>query len=264
MNYPQRKRWALMPLHDKQQEAIEKILSGFDGDMAKVLLEIERLLNRYMLSGTISTKNSLAFDIEFNRILQEAGYYDLVNRMVDTDYDKLFSFISEGFTAGGLALNYTTEDVKRVMALKVLQVNNFTVVGSTAGTTLRENLFKYSLSNYTAEDMQAQIMEDFKGTNLVKYSKTLANTSISEFHESMIDIGVEGLDVVWVYRGARNSRNRDYCTCILDKKAYYDDSEKNKLQRDKRRRYNCVHHFSPVTEDYAKHIGFRKSTGALC
>ena len=253
-----------MLLHEEQQLAVEAILTSFDSDMARVIAEIEKLLNRYVLSGTIDTTSALSFDIAFNNILQEAGYYDLVNRMVDTDYDELFALITEGFKDGGLAMVYKADDLQRVMALKALQVNKFSVVGSTAGTSLRENIFKYALSNYTLEDMQSQIMEDFKGTNLVKYSKTLANTSIKEFQESMIDIGAEDLDGVWVYVGVKDSNNRDFCRCVLSKNAYYDDSEKNKLKYDKDRQYNCRHRFRMVTEDYAKASGYKKSTGASC
>lgn len=253
-----------MLLHDEQQKAIESILSSFDGRMSKVISEIERLLNRYMLNTPMSSTNALKFDIEFNRILQQAGYYDLVNRMIDTDYDQLFSLITEGFSAGGLVLNYTAEDLKRVMALKALQVNQFTVIGSTAGTTLRENLFKYALSNFTLDDMQSRLLEDFKGTNLVRHSRTLANTAIKEFQESMIDIGAEGLDGVWLYVGARDSKNRDFCRCLLDKNGYYDDEDKNKLKYDPDRRYNCRHRFRMVTEDYATTAGYIKRNGASC
>ncbi len=253
-----------MLLHDEQQRAVEQILSSFDGQMSQIISEIERLLSRYLLTTPMSTTNALKFDIAFNNILQEAGYYNLVNRLVDTDYDQLFALITEGFSAGGLVMNYTAEDLKRVMALKALQVNQFTVVGSTAGTSLKENVFKYALSNFTVEDMTSKLMEDFKGTNLVKYSKTLANTAIKEFQESMIDIGAEGLTGVWVYVGVRDSQNRDFCRCVLDKKGYYDDATKNKLKYDKDRRYNCRHRFRMVTEDYATTSGYKKRTSASC
>lgn len=161
-------------------------------------------------------------------------------------------------------MSYTAEDVKRVMALKALQSNQFTVVGSTAGSSLKQNLFKYVLSDYTVDDMQRQLIEDFKGTNLVKHSGTLANTSIKEFQESMIDIGAEGLDGVWVYVGVRDSNNRDFCRCVLDKNGYFNDADKNKLKYNADRRYNCRHRFRMVTEDYAVTSGFKKMKGASC
>jgi len=249
-----------MLLHEEQQRAIEQILSNFDGRMSKVIAEVERLLNRYMLSNTINTKTALEFDMAFDRILQESGYYSLVNELIDKDYDELFSLITQGFTAGGLAVKYTQDDLSRVMALKALQSNKFNVVGSTAGTALKENLFKYALSNYTLEDMQKQLIVDFQGTNLVKYSRTLANTSIKEFQEAMIDISADGLNGVWVYVGVRDSLNRDFCAHVLDKHAYYDESDKNRLQFAPERAYNCRHRFRMVTEDYAKEEGYSKGS----
>ncbi len=212
----------------------------------------------------MSTTNALKFDIEFDRILTQSGYYDLVNRMIDNDFDELFTLISDGFAAGGVAIKYTADDLNKVMALKELVSNKFSVVGSTAGTTLRENLYKYALSNYSIEDMQSRLMEDFRGTNMVRHSKTLANTAIKEFQESMIDISAEGLDGVWLYVGVKDSQNRDFCRCVLSKNAYYDDDEKNKLKYDKDRQYNCRHRFRMVTEDYAIQSGYKKSTGVSC
>ncbi len=253
-----------MLLHEEQQRAVEQILSSYDGRMSKIISEIERLLNRYILSNQMSTTNALKFDIEFDRILTQAGYYALVNRMIDNDFDELFTLISDGFAAGGVAIKYTTDDLNKVMALKELVSNKFSVVGSTAGTTLRENLYKYALSNYSLEDMQSRLMEDFRGTNMVRHSKTLANTAIKEFQESMIDISAEGLDGVWLYVGVKDSQNRDFCRCVLSKNAYYDDDEKNKLKYDKDRQYNCRHRFRMVTEDYATPAGYKKSTGVSC
>lgn len=251
-----------MLLHNEQQKKIEQILSTFDGKMSKVVAEIERLLNRYMLSNTLNTKTALGFDMAFNEILKRAGYYDLVNQMIDSDYDELFSLVSDGFAAGGLASTYTSGDLSRVIALKTLQTNRFTIIGTTAGTSLKENLYKYVLSNYTLEDMQTQLIKDLQGTNLVKHSRTLANTSIKEFQESMIDIASDGLDGVWVYVGVRDSANRDLCACILDKHSYYNDNDKNLLQYANERRYNCRHRFRMVTEEYAKNEGYSKGSAS--
>lgn len=251
-------------LHDEQQRLVEQILSSFDGNLSKVIAQIERLLSRYILSTDLSTKNALQFDVEFDKILTQSGYYDLVNKMIDSDYDNMFALITEGFAAGGMAMQYTSADLSRVMALKALQSNQFSVVGSTAGTALKQNLFKYVLSNYTLEDMQRQLIVDFQGTNLVRHSRTLAVTSIKEFQESMIDIGADGLQGVWVYTGVRDSKNRDLCACILDNNGYFTEEQKNRLQYDPRRTFNCRHRFRMVSEDYAKETGYSKMSGSSC
>ena len=253
-----------MLLHDEQQRLVEKILSSFDGRLSQVIARIERLLNRYIISVDLSTKNALRFEVEFDKILSESGYYDLVNSMIDSDYDDMFSLITQGFAAGGLAAQFRAEDLQRVMALKALQSNQFSVLATSAGESLKQNLFKYVLSNYTLDDMQRQLMIDFRGTNLVRHSKTLAVTSIKEFQESMIDIGADGLKGVWVYVGVRDSKNRDLCACILDKNGYYTEEEKNRLQYDPRRRYNCRHRFRMVSEDYAKQSGYTKLGSSSC
>lgn len=251
-------------LHDEQQRLVEQILSSFDGRLSQVIAQIERLLNRYILSTDMSTTNALRFDIEFDRILAQAGYYDLVNKMIDTDYDEMFSLITEGFAVGGLATQFKPDDLSRVMALKALQSNQFSVLATTASETLKQNLYKYVLSNYTLEDMQRQLIVDLQGTNLVRHSKTLAVTSIKEFQESMIDISAEGLQGVWVYTGVRDNNNRDLCACILDKNGYFTEEQKNKLQYDPRRRYNCRHRFRMVSEDYAKESGYKKISSTSC
>jgi len=250
--------------HESQQKAVEKIIKDFDGNMALIILKIEKLLNRYFMSNSITGATSLEFDIAFDTILKESGYYALVNNMVDKDYNILFGMVKDGFKKGGFAIEYTANDLKKVMALKALQENKFAVFGSTAGTALKENLYRYSLSDYSVEDMASQIATDFKGTNLARHSTTLARTTAAEFQQSIIDIESEGLDGVYLYVGVLDGVTRDFCSCVLRQKAYYNKDEKNKIQSDPKRKYNCRHRLRFVTEDYAKKQGYTKSTGLSC
>ena len=252
-----------MSPYEKHRQIIDDILTKFDGDMATIIAEVERLLSRYLLTTPMSTTNALKFDIEFDRILTEAGYYSKINQMIDSDYDELFTLMPSTMAAGGLALAYSQDDLSKIMAIKSMMSNNFSVLGSTAGTSLRENLFKYAISNYKVEDMATQLMEDFKGTNLVNHSKTLAITSVSEFNQTMIDIASEGLDLVWVYRGPDDAKTRDFCECILDQNAYFKKEEKEKLKRDSRRRYNCRHIWLSGTEDYVREYMGIKTKGKM-
>ena len=250
--------------HEAQQKAVEDILKKFEGDMARVILEIQHCMNEYFMENNITAATSLQFDVAFSRILQESGYYALVNEMVDKDYNELFSLIQSGFKSGGFDIAYTAEDLTLVQALKAIQTNKFSVVGSTAGTTLRENLYRYSLSNYTVDQMAAQIATDFEGTNMAKYSNTLARTAIGEYQQSVIDIEAEGLDGVWLYVGVDDGKTRDFCHCVLKQKAYYDTDTKNKIESDPKRKYNCRHRLRMVTEDYAKSAGFTFKSSSSC
>lgn len=253
-----------MLTHEAQQKAIEDILKKFEGNMSRVILEVQRLLNKYIIENGVTPANSLAFDVAFNNILQEAGYYSLVNQMVDKDYNELFALIKDGFKSGGFDIAYTADDLKLVQALKAIQVNKFSVVGSTASSTLRENLYRYSLSDYTVDQMAAQIATDFKGTNMVKYSNTLARTAVSEYQQSVIDIEADGLDGVWLYVGVDDGATRDFCHCVLKQNAYFDTATKNKIESDPKRKYNCRHRLRMVTEDYAKAQGFTSKSSISC
>jgi len=249
---------------DSQQKKIENIIKKFDGDMARVILEVERLTNKYLLTNNVTALTSLDFDIAFNDILQKSGYYTLIRNMVDEDFNVLFGMIKDGFKEGGFLIEYTKSDLEKVMALKALQTNKFSVLGSTAGTTLKENLYRYSLSDYSIDDMAKQIAIDFKGTNLAKHSTTLARTAAGEFQQSVIDIESEGLDGVYLYVGVLDGVTRDFCSCVLRQKSYYNKDQKNKIQSDSKRKYNCRHRLRMVTEEYAKGNGYKKSSGTSC
>ena len=250
--------------HEEQQKAVEEIISKFNGNMAVVIAEIQRLINRYFMENNISPADALNFDVIFNQILQEAGYYTLVNEMVDKDYNELFSLIKSGFKEGGFDITYTADDLTLVQALKNVQSNNFSVIGSSAATSLRENLYRYSLSDFTVDQMASQIAEDFKGTNVARHSTTLARTAIAEYQQAVIDIEAKDLDGVWLYIGVDDSATRDFCHCVLKQNAYFDTATKNKIESDPKRKYNCRHRLRMVTEDYAKSEGYTFKSSISC
>ena len=250
--------------HERQQKAVEEIVKKFDGKMTKVIAEVQRLLNRYFMDTNINPRTSLQFDTVMNQILQEAGYYTLVNQMIDDDYNELFSLVQSGFKAGGFDITYTANDLQLVQALKRIQADKFSVVGSTAGTTLRENLYRYSLSDYTKDQMAAQIALDLEGTNLARHSGTLARTAIGEYQQSVIDIEAEDLDGVWLYVGVSDGKTRDFCQCVLNKKAYFDKATKNRIESDPKRKYNCRHRLRMVTKEYAENAGFKPMDSISC
>jgi len=249
---------------EAQQKEIEAVVKRFDGDMSRVVLEVEKLINRWFLSTNVTSLSSLEFNVYFEKILNESGYYALVNKMVNEDFNKLFPMMQEGMKLGGLFSTYTEEDLTRIMALKSVEINKFSVLASTAGTTLRDNLYKYTLSNFTIEDMAKQIASDFEGTNLARHSTTLANTVVGEMQQSSLDLLAEGLDGVYLYVGVNDGVTRDFCKCVLKEKAYYNDKQKNKIASDPKRKYNCRHRLRFVTEEYAKEQGYIKSNGAGC
>lgn len=244
--------------HEEQQALIERILNSFDDRMENTIANIEALVNKLLLENGFTETTALNFEVLFDQALNEAGYFQQVNDFIDNDFDELFGLIKGGIETAGFAVEYTAEDLDRIMALKDLQLDRFNTLTSSSGKEISQKLYKYALSDMSLDDMQRQIREDFKGTALAKYSKTIARTSIKDFQESMIDMKAKELDAVWIYVGVSDSKTRDFCNCVLGKKHYYDKSDKSKLQADPKRAYNCRHRFRPVSEEFAKTSGYTK------
>lgn len=250
--------------HQEQQALVESILAKYEDNMALVMANVSRYIDRLLLTDGINEATALNFDVAFNRILTETGYFDAVNDFIDNDFDDMFELIKTGFAGGGFAVTYSQEDLEKFMALKSMQVDRFANLASMSGNEIKQNLYKYVLSDYSVEDIQKQIAIDLKGTPLERYHKTIARTSIKDFQEAVIDIKAQGIESVWLYIGVSDSKTRDFCNCILNKKMYFDDSAKSSMKSDPKRAYNCRHRFRPVSEEFAIENGYTKADGSVC
>lgn len=245
---------------------IDDIMIKFSDDIDSIISEVSKLITKWMIDNDISKTTTLNFDIVVDEMLTKAGYYDKINQFIDEDYDKLYPMIQSNFALAGVVTTYTTIDLENIMALKALDRNKFSVLASTAGNSLRESLTKYAISNYSSEDIQSALVEEFKGTNLVRHSRTIADSSINQFHQSVINIKAEEFpDLVWYYSGADIDKvTRDYCECILKANHYYPKDVKLTMERNPKRKYNCRHRFRAVTEEYAKKEGLTWSDKVSC
>ena len=253
-------------IFSKIESTIEGIIDTFGNDIDIVMVEVSEAISEWILLNDLTTINSLQFDKVLNDILSNAGYFEVVNEFIDNEYDKLFPMIQNNLLIAGVTTSYTTIDLANIMALKALDKNKFSVMASTAGSSLRESLTKYAISNYSAVDVQKDILKEFQGTNLARHSRTIADSSITQFHQSVIDIKAEEFDgLVWFYDGANiDSVTRDYCKCILKAKKYYSEEDKGTMQRNSKRKYNCRHYFYAGTVEYVESLGLKKSNTVSC
>ena len=217
-----------------------------------------------MLTNDVTATSSLQFDRVIDQALTESGYYALVNRLVGKDFDVLYPMIQDGLALGGLFSTYTADDLAKITALKTLQANKFAVLANTSATTLRDNLYRYVLSDFTVEDIAVNIARDLEGTNIARYSKTLANTVVAEMQQTTLDIEAQELDGVYLYIGSQDSLTRDFCECVLKKKHYYNKDQKQRIQTAPDRRYNCRHRLRLVSKEYAEDNGYTQATRADC
>ena len=253
--------------HNQQEELINVIIDSFDKDIENTLAFVEKTLNDILLEYGVNERTALDFQILFQDALTRAGYYDKVNDLIDNKFDEIYKLIKEGFREGNLAITYTADDLSKISALKEIQLNQFNSLVSEASTSIQKSLYKYTLSNASLTDIVDQLKLDFKDTPLYKYSTTLAQTAIGDFQQSVIDLKAQDLDeedFVWVYEGDIDDKTRDFCKCILSQKNYYNDSQKNQLQRAPQRKYNCRHRLRPMSFEKAIRLNYTPTEKIDC
>lgn len=241
-------------IYDAMQNKIDREMNLFNQEFESVMRTVELLA---VQRGISSLKDPLQFDYAFQQILNEAGYYELVNKFVDDAYDKNYKDILAIFEEGGLSVAYSAEDLRAIQELKELDIQTFRDIGNQAAVALQKDLYKYSLSNMTTKDLANSISESLSGTDLAKYSKTYAETSISNYNQAIINMKAQDTEGVWVYVGVNDKKTRHFCKRTLSANKFYDDSEKSKLENDKARRWNCRHQFLKISKESAIEQGYK-------
>ena len=108
--------------HDEQQQLIDVILDSFDKDIEVTIAFVEKTLNDTLLRFGVNERTALEFQVLFLDALEQAGYYDKVNDLIDNRFDELFKLVRDGFIEGGFNIKYT----KTLTCIKT-NVNSFTI-----------------------------------------------------------------------------------------------------------------------------------------
>lgn len=238
----------------------QQLSTTFNDRLDDIFRNVIQLTQTRIVERGITTANALDFDLEFNRILNDTGYYDLVNEYIDDAYDKNYSDILDAFSEVGLETVFKADQLRDIQALKELDLDFFNSLGIETGRTVKANLYKYTLGGASANDIAALIARDLEGSNLDRYAKTYAQTAIQNYNQAVIDMLAVDLEGVWLYTGVKDKKTRDFCQCVLNQNAYFNDSDKSKIQSDKRRQYNCRHIFLKTSVEYAIADGLKKGT----
>lgn len=241
-------------IYSAMQSNIDREINLFNREFETIMKVVEKLA---VASGLALITDPLKFDYAFQRVLQQAGYYDLVNKFIDEAYDRNYKDIIEAFEVGGLDVAYSREDLASIQELKSLDIQTFRDIGNQAAISLKKDLYKYSLSNMSIKDLTKNISESLAGTDLAKYSRTYAETSISNYNQAIINMKAQDADGVWVYVGVSDGKTRDFCRRTLKANKYYNDSDKSKLENAKERRWNCRHQFLKISKESAIEQGYK-------
>jgi hypothetical protein len=243
-------------IYNQSQADVDTFVSQFDGEIEKVFERVKRIAQAN-LAG-LSQDDILRYEFIWRQSLEQAGYYTLVNDLIDTQFDSIYSGTLKAFDAGGLKTAFTVDDANKIQILKQMKRDFFIRLGDDVGLSVKRELYKYAISNASLDTMTAGISETLAGSNLAKYSQTYARTAIAGFQQEVIDLRSADINEgVWVYVGVNDGRTRDFCRHVLRRNRYYDDSDKSRIENDQDRAYNCRHRFYKMDKQEAEANGYK-------
>lgn len=247
---------ALDAVYNKQYALANELASDFDGRMNDVLTRVIALAIA-RLDG-MSEADFLNYELIFREVLEEAGYYELVDDYIYQSFDEFYALSLESFEVAGLGTAWTQADIDKIEALKRMKRDFFISIGDDAGLALKQQLYRYALSNATLEQMTTALVDSIDDVKLARYATTYARTSIADFQQELIDLrSADDDDGVWVYVGVNDSKTRPFCKHLLNDNKCYNDAEKLSLQNDPKREFNCRHRFHKVSKEFAKAEGYQ-------
>ena len=242
-------------IYNQSQADIDKFVSQFDGKVEKVFERVKRIAQA-KLAG-LSTDDVLQYEFIWRQSLKEAGYYVLINELIDKQFDSIYAGTLQAFEAGGLSTAFTTDDATKIQMLKSMKRDFFIRIGDDVGLSVKRELYKFVISDASVDTMATGIAQTLEGSNLAKYSQTYARTAIGEFQQEVIDLRATDIDEgVWVYVGVNDGRTRRFCRNVLKRNSCYNDSEKSRLANDSERDYNCRHRFYKMSKEEAEANGY--------
>jgi hypothetical protein len=243
-------------IYNQSQKEVDAFVRQFDGEIEKVFDRVRRIAQAN-LAG-LSPDDVLQYEFVWRQSLKEAGYYVLINDLIDKQFDSIYAGTLQAFDAGGLKTAFTASDATKIQLLKQMKRDFFIRLGDDVGLSVKRELYKYVISDASVDTMTAGIAQTLEGSNLAKYSQTYARTAIKDFQQEVIDLRAADIeDGVWVYVGVNDGKTRRFCRNVLKRNRYYDDSDKSRIENDSDRAYNCRHRFYKMDKEEAEDSGYK-------
>ena len=248
----------------KSDENIEHISNQFNRDMEKISLSIKRKANKII--PDLSDEEFLSFELVWNKILEDAGYFKLVNLYIK-NLNKTHPLLNKVLETTGLPTTLNSDKINKINIIKKLQLKDLKKIGTDTGARIKQHLAKsFILKEQDDIVFFDTLRESLENTKMQAYSKTYVSTAVNDYRQSVWDLKKEqlveeqpNLKMVGVYDGNDpDSSMRDFCKCLMNKNGYYSESDANKIKSDKRRRYNCRHFILYITEEQAIDLGYTK------
>jgi hypothetical protein len=242
-------------IYNKEKGKVDGFIRKFDNEADAVFKRVQRIATA-QLAG-LSTDDILSYEFAWRNTLRDAGYYKMVNSLIDDQFNDMFEGTQKAFKTNGYDALFTADDAKKIQILKNMKREQFIKLADDIGLSVKRELYKYAISDASLDDMVKGLQQQLADSDLAKYSKTYALTAIGSFQQELIDLMGKAVgEGVWVYVGVKDDKTREYCSHLLRENKCYDDAKKNSLERDSRRNYNCRHRFYKMKREEAKAGGY--------
>jgi len=243
-------------IYNQSQSQIDGFIKQFDDEVQEVFQRVRNIAIAQL--SQINADNVLEYEFIWRESLRQAGYYEIVNNLIDNQFDSIYAGVIDAFEAGGLATAFTEADASKIQILKQLRRDFFTRLGDDVGLSVKRELYRYVLADASLESITTGIEQQLITSDLARYSQTYARTAIKEFQQEVIDLRANDVgEGVWVYVGVNDGRTRRFCRNVLKRNKCYTDSEKSKIENDPDREYNCRHRFYKMSKEEAMKSGYK-------
>lgn len=242
-------------VYSNQNRTATQLTTSFDVEFDRVFARVVATAQARL--GGMSETDILAYDLVWAEVLDEAGYYDLVDDYIDVSFDDVYDDTLKAFNTVGLSTAFTEDDLVKIQNLKTLHKEFFYKIGADIGLSVKKNLYSYAIAGASLAQITQNIRVDIEDSGLKRYASTYARTAITNYQQEVINTRSSDLDGVWIYEGVVDSKTRPFCRRLMNRGNFYTDSEKNKLENDSDREYNCRHRFYKVSKEWAKDNGYK-------
>lgn len=200
---------------------------------------------------------AIAMRSEAIRILEEAGYDEMVAKFLDEESNIIKNEIAK-YKSSAIPMKFAKADVTQVEALQQKELLDLMNLKDDIAKKIQEITAQGVMTQMSKSELAKQIgnITDVKSRHVTTYLETARNQYIQKLHDISADRYREdtGEEVYWEYVGApKDDLTRPECELALEKR-YFTDSEKNDFQNGalfdaKVPRWNCRHSFVEITKE---------------
>jgi hypothetical protein len=183
---------------------IEEYSNAFDETDRTLLTLLGGLLVADTGLDIITTNNAV------NESIVASGYFDVVNDMLNTEYQDIIDLNYNSATRKFGALQYSDETIAELQAIKQLDFTKFNQLSQDAANDLTRIVSNFQMGTIS----RIQTVEQMRvvTNNLKNYSKTWVDTAISGYYRKsktnlLIDNGINKFK----YVGPRDKVTRPFC-----------------------------------------------------